>query len=67
MAIGQNIAWVRKQLGMTQRELAERVGISREYLVSIETGKKPSKRTLAIIAQALKVTMRELENDNDKE
>ena len=56
MKTGRNIAFARKVNGMTQKELAARVGISREYLASIEAGKeRPSKRVLARIAVELGV------------
>lgn len=53
MSIGKRIAQARHELGMSQLELARRVGMSQTGIASIENGK--AKRTLKIaeIAQAL--------------
>lgn len=64
MGIERNIAKFRRQQGMTQGDLATKVGVTREYLVSIETGKeKVSLRVLAQIAAALGVGVRTLEEN----
>jgi transcriptional regulator with XRE-family HTH domain len=61
MGTGRNIANARKQRGLTQKELAAKVRITREYLASIETEKeRVSKRTLAVIAYYLEVEIGEL-------
>lgn len=61
MEIGRNVARLRKQKGMTQKKLAAKVGISREYLASIETGKeRVSIRVLSQIAYALDVDIKPL-------
>ncbi|WP_423247977.1 helix-turn-helix domain-containing protein [Thermus hydrothermalis] len=45
--VGETIKQRRAQLGLTQKELAARVGISRQYLAEIETGRrKPTLNTL---------------------
>ncbi|RTH04553.1 hypothetical protein CSW50_02435 [Thermus scotoductus] len=45
--VGKAIRQRRLELGMTQQELASRVGISRQYLTEIETGRrKPTLNTL---------------------
>ncbi len=47
---------LRKHRGMTQKELADRAGISRPYLTEIETGKKDgSVRAIKALAEALEV------------
>ena len=52
--IGQDIAQLRKEQGMTQQELADISNIGRSHLVRIEQGKYNLQLdTLASIAQAL--------------
>lgn len=36
--IGQRIQWRRKQLGLTQEEVAEQTGLTRNFLASVERG-----------------------------
>jgi transcriptional regulator with XRE-family HTH domain len=49
---------LRDQRGLSQRALAEKAGISREYLARLETGRQdPTLSTLEKIARALKVTV----------
>lgn len=56
-SIGRRIAKRRKDLGLRQNELAELVGISNNYLSSLERGKEtPSVDILVKICNALKVT-----------
>ena len=52
----------RKAVGMTQKELAETVNISKTYLCEIELGKKenPGVALLCKLAQALGVSVDEL-------
>lgn len=53
---GKTIAAVRRHRGLRQSDLAERVGLSREAIHTIETGKRrPSTRALWDIAAALDV------------
>ena len=52
--LAENVRKQRKQLGMSQFQLAERCGISSSFVGEIETSKKyPSAETLAVLAQAL--------------
>ena len=62
MGTGTNIARLRQAQGMTQKELAERAGISIRYLSRIEEGNylSPHIKTLSRVAYALKVTLSEL-------
>ena len=49
---------MRKHRGFTQKELAERAGISRPYLTEIETGKKDgSLRAMKSLAEVLGVSV----------
>lgn len=61
--IGLKIAYYRKKRGYTQAQLAERVGVSTNYLGLIErgnNGKSYSMETLLNIAEALGVTVTDL-------
>ncbi len=53
---------LRHNRGLTQVELAERVGITQAYIARLETGakKNPSLLLLDRLAKALKVTVGEL-------
>ena len=51
-----NIKERREQLGISQKELAEKVGISKSFLCDIEQGRsKPSIDTALKIAEALNI------------
>lgn len=51
----------RKALGLTQEKLAERAGLSVNYLAQIEiSDKTPSLKTLASLAEALEIDIRDL-------
>lgn len=59
--IGKKIKKKRTILGLTQEELAEKVGISRAYIGFVEQGRNaPSLETLEKIAKSLKVKLSEL-------
>ena len=59
--IGKKIKKRRSVLGLTQEELAEKVGISRAYMGFVEQGRNvPTLETLEKIAKALKVKISEL-------
>lgn len=54
----------RKSVGITQKELAELVGTSREYVAIIENGHKtPSMKLLNKIAKALNTSLKDLINE----
>ncbi|WP_053942369.1 helix-turn-helix domain-containing protein [Kallipyga gabonensis] len=55
--IGENIAYKRRSLGLKQKELAEKVGITASAISLIETGKNtPTAGNLQRIADALGTT-----------
>lgn len=55
--IGGNVAKYRESAGLTQAQLAERVGISTAFISRMERGQKMMKvHTLYVIAQALNVS-----------
>lgn len=56
--VGQNIKYLRIQSNLTQDTLAERAGISKQYLSLLEKGKKEGRLAIYYrIALALNVTM----------
>ena len=60
-ALGRRIAQLRGDLGWTQADLAERVGISRAALSHLEAGMStPGERTLALLAGIFKMEPHEL-------
>jgi len=63
MKFGQKIRNLRKNKGLTLRELAKRVGINFTYLSKIETGKSgytPSVKTISNLAKSLEADQVEL-------
>jgi len=63
-AFGKRVAAVRKSRGVTQQELAERIGMSVVAIAYIETGKRWARLgTLMKIATALRVDIADLFKD----
>ncbi len=59
--LGRKIFARRKELGLSQNTLAERLDISREHLAKIETAKRTVSLDLLIdIAEALDIKVKEL-------
>lgn len=59
--IGKNIAYYRKQLGLTQELLAEKMGISRAHLARVEAGLgAASLPMLSAISVALDIPLKAL-------
>lgn len=55
--VGRNFARVRRASGLTQEQVAERSGLSQQYLSGLERGRRnPTVVTVHEIAQALGVT-----------
>lgn len=64
MTISQRIKKRRKALGLTQEQLAKRVGTTRIYITYVETGVKvPSLAMLKTIAAALECKAGDLIDD----
>ncbi|MCA9563061.1 MAG: helix-turn-helix transcriptional regulator, partial [Myxococcales bacterium] len=60
-SIHTNLREKRTELGLTQAELAERVGVSRQALNGIESGRQvPSTALTLQLARALRCTVEEL-------
>lgn len=61
--LGKNIKGYRINLEMTQQELADKIGISLNFMGKIEVAfSKPSLDTLIKIASALNITVSDLTN-----
>jgi transcriptional regulator with XRE-family HTH domain len=59
--ISKRIKRLRGELGLTQEDLAEKVGVSRVYVGYVEQGRNtPSLEILEKIAKALKVKLSDL-------
>lgn len=59
--LGQRIKEFRKELNMTQEDLAFKVGVDRSYMGFIERGEKnPTLSRLVEIGKTLKVSLSEL-------
>lgn len=59
--LGKRVRKCRKQLDLTQEDVAHKVGISRAYMGYIEQGRNvPSLEVLEKIAKVLKVNIRDL-------
>ena len=65
MTIGENIKKLREAKGMTQVQLAEKVGVSQPYIVKIEqSARSPTIMMIEAIAKALGCTLTELLEKN---
>ncbi len=62
--IGEKIREERKKIGMTQEDLAEKVGISVNFVSLIENGKNMSLDTMIRIANTFNVSVDYLLNDS---
>lgn len=59
--VGRNAARLRKAAGLTQEQLAERSGLSQQYISGLELGgRNPTIVTIYELAQALGVSQVEL-------
>ena len=61
MAIGQNIAELRKAKNLTQRELADKLGVSQSHVARWETERsQPREKALEELAAALDASVEEI-------
>ena len=59
--VGRNAARLRREAGLTQEQLAERCGLSQQYLSGLERGRRnPTIVTLYELANALGVSQVDL-------
>ncbi|MDM7465610.1 helix-turn-helix domain-containing protein [Staphylococcus warneri] len=65
MTFGDNLKRIRKDMRLTQQDMADRMNISRTYLCDLENRNKSiSITTLIDIAKRLNISVNELINDN---
>lgn len=58
---GKNVAYYRKEAGLTQEQLGERTGLDRGYISGVERGvRNPAVLNIEKIAKALKIKPSEL-------
>lgn len=61
--LGKNIAAARRRSALTQGQLADKVGVSRQTLISLESGQRgPSEEQMLRLAECLETTVRDLLN-----
>ena len=67
--VGENVARLRREKDLTQEALAERSGLSQQYISGLERGRRnPTVITLYELAQALGVShIALLQSDSDHE
>ena len=60
--IGENIREIRKLKGMTQKELGEKTGLTKDYIGALERGKmqNPSLQTMKKLSEALDTSIMDL-------
>lgn len=65
MTIGERLRALREAQGLTQRELAQRVGVVASLISMIESGARPNPEysTIKRLARALKVPLSDLDPD----
>lgn len=63
MTIGENIRRIRKERGLTIKQLAELVGVNESYIRAYESGRRnPKQKSLEALANALRVNVEVLVN-----
>ena len=66
MTFGQKVKNRRKELGMTQEELAERTQLRQNYISRVECNKfEPTATVIMVLAKALTISADELLGMND--
>ncbi|MCH3916950.1 MAG: helix-turn-helix domain-containing protein [Spirochaetia bacterium] len=61
MTIGENIRRIRKERGLTLKQLGDEVGVSEAYIRAYETGRRnPKQQSLEALAKALHVNVEAL-------
>ena len=63
MAIARNVARYRKERGLSQQELARRIGVRQNTIAAIEAGVTKKSKYLPDIARALEISLTDLDGD----
>ena len=65
MTVGENIRRIRKERGLTLKQLGDMVGVSESYIRAYESGRRnPKLKSLEALAQALAVNVEVLTNSD---
>lgn len=65
MTFGQNLKRIRKDMKLTQQEMADKIGISQSYYADIERDRKNiSLRVILNLASGLSISVTKLINDD---
>jgi phage repressor protein C with HTH and peptisase S24 domain len=62
MALGKNVKIRREFLGMTQKQLADSIGVSQEAIANLEKRDSQSSRRMVALSSALRINPEDLEN-----
>ena len=61
MSVGDHIRYARRQLGLSQQDLATRVGVTRSAIIQWESGStEPSSKKLGLVAHVVGLRLEEL-------
>lgn len=67
MTFGENLKRIRKEMKLTQAEMAKEIGISQSYIADIERNRKNISLAVVLrIAEGLNISVNELINDDIK-
>ena len=68
MTFGENLKRIRKEMKLTQAEMAKEIGISQSYIADIERNRKNISLAVVLrIAEGLNISVNELINDDIKQ
>ena len=68
MTFGENLKRIRKEMKLTQAEIAKEIGISQSYIADIERNRKNISLAVVLrIAKGLNISVNELINDDIKQ
>ena len=68
MTFGENLKRIRKEMKLTQAEMAKEIGISQSYIADIERNRKNISLAVVLrIAKGLNISVNKLINDDIKQ